>query len=211
MSEPGASVSHIDAEEWEYDEETGGLVHMLYSSATVEVGLWKPGPVAHAEIVVELEANETLLVLAGSGSIEIDGASQLALHVGDTVSMPKGTHTKWVVDEDSASGSTRLRLRARPTTYYGVVNGNGAWGPAHDLNSNAVLIPVSFGVETDTFTDPDGNVSTSTNPPRAKGSSAPKGATPINCSYTVGPVTFPDGSSFAISGTVTGFVTPARG
>ena len=100
MSEPGASVSHIDAEEWEYDEETGGLVHMFYSSATVEVGLWKPGPVAHAEIVVELEANETLLVLAGSGSIEIDGASQLALHVGDIVSMPKGTHTKWVVDED---------------------------------------------------------------------------------------------------------------
>ena len=111
----------------------------------------------------------------------------------------------------NAPKSAPITVICGSTTYYGVVNGNGAWGPAHDLNSNAVLIPVSFGVETDTFTDPDGNVSTSTNPPRAKGSSAPKGATPINCSYTVGPVTFPDGSSFAISGTVTGFVTPARG
>jgi hypothetical protein len=111
----------------------------------------------------------------------------------------------------NAPKSAPITIICGNTTYHGVVNGNGAWAPAHDLNSNSVLIPISFGVETDVFTDPSGNVFPSTNPPRAKGSSAPNGATLLNCSYTVGPLTFPDGSSFTASGTVTGFVTPASG
>src|SRR4051812_33687608 len=43
-------------------------------------------------------------------------------------------------------------------TYSAVSNGNGAWTPAHDLNSNAMLIPTSFGDVTTTITDSDGNV-----------------------------------------------------
>jgi hypothetical protein len=82
--------------------------------------------------------------------------------------------------------------------------------PAHDLNSNSVLIPVAFGVETDVFTDPSGTVHTSTVPARAKGSSAPNGATLLNCSYHLA-LSLPNGASLAIDGTVTGFVTPGSG
>lgn len=93
------SVSHVNASEWEHDEETGGLVHMLHASDTVQVGLWKPGPVADTTFEVDLEADETLLVLAGSGRLQIDGATPLELRSGDIVSLPKGASTSWVVDE----------------------------------------------------------------------------------------------------------------
>ncbi len=43
-------------------------------------------------------------------------------------------------------------------TYDIVVNGNGQWTPAHDLNSNAILKPFAFGPFTGTVTDPQGNV-----------------------------------------------------
>ena len=65
--------------------------------------------------------------------------------------------------------------QARPGQLYGY-RVHGPWAPAHDLNSNSVLIPVAFGVETDVSTDPSGTIHTSTTPPRAKGSSAPKGS-----------------------------------
>jgi uncharacterized cupin superfamily protein len=93
------SVSHVDTNEWEYDDETGGLMHMISESDTVQVGLWKAGPVAGTPIELELEADETLLVLAGSAQLEIDGAPALDLRPGMIVSMPKGAQTRWVVDE----------------------------------------------------------------------------------------------------------------
>jgi hypothetical protein len=113
-------------------------------------------------------------------------------------------------DPSGAKNSTPITIVCGNTTYQAVVNGNGAWAPAHDLNSTSILIPVAFGVETDVFTPPGGPPQTSTTTPRAKGSSAPRGAPLLNCSYQVGPLTFPDGSTFQASGTVTGFVTPAR-
>ena len=36
-------MSRWDAEDWEYDEETGGLVHLLRADEAVQAGLWKPG------------------------------------------------------------------------------------------------------------------------------------------------------------------------
>ncbi len=113
-------------------------------------------------------------------------------------------------DPTNAPGSAPITIICGNTTYHAVVNGNGAWTPAHDLNSNSILIPVAFGVETDVFTDPSGTVQTSTVPARAKGSAAPNGATLLNCSYHLA-LSFPNGASLAIDGTVTGFVTPASG
>jgi hypothetical protein len=113
-------------------------------------------------------------------------------------------------DPTNAPGSAPIAITCGNTTYHAVVNGNGAWAPAHDLNSNSVLIPVAFGVETDVFTDPSGTVHTSTVPARAKGSSAPNGATLLNCSYHLA-LSLPNGASLAIDGTVTGFVTPGSG
>jgi hypothetical protein len=112
-------------------------------------------------------------------------------------------------DPSQAKNSTPITIACGDTVYNAVVNGNGAWGPAHDLNSNSVLIPVSFGPETAVFTDPTGATSTTVSPAESKGSAAPRGATPINCSYHLG-FSFPDGSSFTVDGTVTGFVTPAK-
>ena len=113
-------------------------------------------------------------------------------------------------DPAKAPGAVPVTVTCGNTTYHAIVNGNGAWSPAHDLNSNNILIPVAFGVETDVFTDPGGTAHTSTTPARAKGSASPNGASPINCSYHL-QFAFPDGSSFMADGTVTGFITPANG
>ena len=44
MSESASAlISRWDAEDWEYDEETGGLVHLLRADDAVQAGLWKPG------------------------------------------------------------------------------------------------------------------------------------------------------------------------
>jgi hypothetical protein len=86
-----------------------------------------------------------------------------------------------------------------------VVNGAGRWGPAHDLNSTRVFIPLQFGASTGVFTAPDGtefDASDPGSPP--KGSADPSGRTIVNCTYTID-ATFPDGSSLAVEGTVTGY------
>ena len=93
--------------------------------------------------------------------------------------------------------------------YEAVANGNGAWTPAHDLNSASILVPVSFGTVTFTIRDPEGNiVDQETEPPSAKtGASANNPNATTNCQF-VGMVTAPDGSTFTVEGTVVGFVTP---
>jgi predicted metal-dependent enzyme (double-stranded beta helix superfamily) len=93
-------------------------------------------------------------------------------------------------------------------TYSVVTNGSGAWTPAHDLNSTATLIPVSFGEETFTIYAPDGTVvDQETQAPTAKaGASAHNKHATLSCTFS-GSQTAPDGSMFVISGSVVGFVT----
>jgi uncharacterized cupin superfamily protein len=93
-------VSRTDAEEWEHDEETGGLVHLLRADDDVQAGLWKPGDVTGKRIDVELVADETLLVLAGTGELRVDGGAPLTLRPGDMVSLRKGARTSWLVDAE---------------------------------------------------------------------------------------------------------------
>lgn len=94
----GVFVSHTDTHDWEFDAETGGLVHLLRSDETVQAGLWKPGAAVGKEIDVELVSDETLLVLGGSGRLQVDDGPALALRAGDMVSLRKGARTRWVVD-----------------------------------------------------------------------------------------------------------------
>jgi uncharacterized cupin superfamily protein len=94
----GVFVSRVDADDWEHDEETGGLVHLLRADEAVQAGLWKPGAVAGKVIHVELVADETLLVLEGSGQLQVDGGPALELRPGDMISLRKGARTRWVVD-----------------------------------------------------------------------------------------------------------------
>jgi uncharacterized cupin superfamily protein len=101
MSEStSALTSRWDAEDWEYDEETGGLVHLLRADDAVQAGLWKPGETAGQTIELELVAHETVLVLAGTGTLQVDGGPVLELAAGDMLSLRKGARTTWVVDAD---------------------------------------------------------------------------------------------------------------
>jgi uncharacterized cupin superfamily protein len=101
MSEStSALMSRWDAEDWEYDEETGGLVHLLRADDAVQAGLWKPGETAGRMIELELAAHETVLVLAGTGTLQVDAGPVLELAAGDMISLRKGARTTWVVDAD---------------------------------------------------------------------------------------------------------------
>jgi len=92
-------------------------------------------------------------------------------------------------------------------TFETVTKGNGDWTPVHDLNSNAVLIPVSFGTTTFTVKDAEGNVVfEETEAARTRGHAKRNGRALIDCTYTL---SFPveEGNTATISGSVTGFVS----
>lgn len=102
-------------------------------------------------------------------------------------------------------------------TYSIVTNGNGEFTAAHDANSNASIVPVSFGPFTGTVTDADGNVVDSfTEPGSSKGQSAKGVKNPVTCSFSFTEVSdgtdpdFPAGFTFAGSGTAVVRITPSR-
>jgi uncharacterized cupin superfamily protein len=99
-TESGALISRWDAEDWEHDEETGGLVHVLRADDAVQAGLWKPGETAGRPIELEHVAHETVLVLAGTGTLQVDGGPVIELAAGDMISMRNGARTTWLVDAD---------------------------------------------------------------------------------------------------------------
>jgi uncharacterized cupin superfamily protein len=93
-------VTHIDVEDgWEPDEETGGLVRMVRAEP-VMVGLWKPNGAAGRKIEYVLDADETLVVLNGTGEVRVDGSEPIPLHPGVVVSLPRGCHLSWPVDDE---------------------------------------------------------------------------------------------------------------
>lgn len=94
-------VTHIDVDEdWERDEETGGLVSMVRESEALTVGLWKPNGVAGKRIEYRLDADETLVVLRGSGEVRVDGGEPIPLRPGVVVSLPRGCDLSWLVDDE---------------------------------------------------------------------------------------------------------------
>jgi uncharacterized cupin superfamily protein len=95
------SVTHVDADDgWEHDEETGGQVHLVRASEEVTVGLWKPDGTAGARIEYRLDADETLVVLRGSGEVSVDGGEPIQLRPGVVVSLPRGCQLSWLVDDE---------------------------------------------------------------------------------------------------------------
>lgn len=95
------AVIHIGAEEgWEHDDETGGLVRMVRESPQLAVGLWKPNGAAGRRIEYRLEADETLVVLQGSGEVRVDGGEPIELSPGVVVSLPRGCDLSWLVDAE---------------------------------------------------------------------------------------------------------------
>jgi hypothetical protein len=95
-------------------------------------------------------------------------------------------------------------------TYSAYVNGNGEFTPAHDADSNSMLIPTSFGEFHGTVTDSQGNVVDEfTEPGAAKGKSASGKKDLITCEFSFEGTE--DGLTFKGGGTVTGFITPSKG
>lgn len=90
----------VETAEWQPDEETGGLVHLLRADESVEAGVWQAGPAAGRTIEVELIADEALIVLAGSARLEVDDEPAIELRAGVMVSLRKGARTRWVADSE---------------------------------------------------------------------------------------------------------------
>ena len=86
------------------------------------------------------------------------------------------------------------------------VNGNGEWTPAHVIESTAVFIPTAFNV-TFSFT-PTGGTTESETDTSAK-AHQPRNAIICALPSALNTFTSPEGT-FVISGTVTGFFTPAH-
>jgi len=89
-----------------------------------------------------------------------------------------------------------------------VVNGNGEWTPGHLLSGNGVVVPLSFGEQTITVRDAEGNiVDQFTEPATAKGRARASGRERVSCTFSA---TFEDnGSTITAAGSVTGFMTGA--
>ncbi|HEY2373551.1 MAG TPA: cupin domain-containing protein [Gaiellaceae bacterium] len=73
---------------------------MVRTDDRVQVGLWKPGPVAGVAIEYELAADETLVVLEGSGELRVNDGAPIELRPGIIVSLSRGCRTRWIVDGD---------------------------------------------------------------------------------------------------------------
>ena len=85
------------------------------------------------------------------------------------------------------------------------VNGSGAFTPAHVIGSTAVFIPTAFNL-TATFTPIGGS-------PQSEAITAAKAHQPssaVTCNLPEGRTPSRAGRTFTISGTVTGFFTPAN-
>lgn len=95
-------------------------------------------------------------------------------------------------------------------TYRIVVAGNGEFTPAHDIDSNTILVPTAFGPFVGTVTDPDGNVVQEINEPGStKGQSSKQRRTTATCTFHL-EETDEAGFTFSADSSVTGFVTPLR-
>ena len=99
-------------------------------------------------------------------------------------------------------------------TYNATVAGNGAFTPAHDLGSNSILVPTEFGEIHGTVTSATGTLLAEfTDPPATKGNSTKPRATSTSCTFSLSLTAFDEEFgqvvTFSLSGSVTGFVTPA--
>jgi len=125
----------------------------------------------------------------------------LALAAGLSSAAPVNAPRATPITIDCGSGGT----------FEVVTVGNGEFTPAHDVNSNRVLIPVSLGPTTFTARDAEGNVvfeETDTSV-RTKGRARPRGRTLLNCTFTL---TFPmeEGQTATVTGTAIGFISGRR-
>jgi ethanolamine utilization protein EutQ (cupin superfamily) len=91
---PGVFMSASEPQDWEYDPEVGGEVHVLCSGVGLEAGFSRFTDPTDP-VVWTIPERETLLVLEGEARIEIADGPTLELRAGDIASLPAGARTKW--------------------------------------------------------------------------------------------------------------------
>ncbi len=73
----------------------GLFFDLVFVVAVATLGRSGLGP-----IEVELDHTEIILVLSGTGQLEVDGGAPLELTPGRAARIDVGAHTRWMVDQD---------------------------------------------------------------------------------------------------------------
>ena len=109
-------------------------------------------------------------------------------------------------DPLNARNAALITANCGATQLLVVVNGNGEFTPAHVIGSTAVFVPTAFNV-TFSFTPTGGATETETD--TSAKAHQPRNAVTCDLPAALNTFTSPEGT-FTISGTVTGFFTPAH-
>ncbi len=91
---PGVFVSTTSTDEWEFDPEVNGDLHMLGSADGVDAGMSRFTQ-TREPVTYTPPKRETLLVLEGTARVEIAGGPTLELAPGVIASIPAGSETMW--------------------------------------------------------------------------------------------------------------------
>jgi hypothetical protein len=110
-------------------------------------------------------------------------------------------------DPTNAKGSLSVTAICGGQQVHVSVNGNGAFNAAHVVGSTATFVPTAFDL-TASFTPAGGETESDTN---TNAKQNQKGTVTCDIPEALNTFTFPDGSTFSLSGTVTGFFTPTNG
>ena len=94
--QPGIFRSTTSTDDWEHDPEVGGQMHVLCATDGIEAGLSRYDPdVIGQPVVYTPPGRETVLILEGSATVEVEGGAALDLSEGDMASVPAGRRTVW--------------------------------------------------------------------------------------------------------------------
>ena len=97
---PGLFVSSTDTDEWEFDPEVGGDMHVLCTGVGTEAGMSRFTQASASDpIVYTPPERETLVVLEGRADIEISDGPTIELRPGVLASIPAGVETTWRILE----------------------------------------------------------------------------------------------------------------
>ena len=113
-------------------------------------------------------------------------------------------------------GGDPIELTCGEATFSVVTSGNGQFTPAHDVDSNTVFIPLSFGEFHGTIRDADDVIIDDfTEPATQKGKAGAHSKDTVSCTYVISEVGdgsdfLPEGWTFVGEGTVVGTVAPRR-
>jgi quercetin dioxygenase-like cupin family protein len=92
---PGVFTSTTSTDEWAFDPEVNGDLHLLCSAGGVEAGMSRFTGEAGEPVTYTPPKRETLLVLEGEARVELTGGPTLELKPGVLASIPAGTETTW--------------------------------------------------------------------------------------------------------------------